>query len=281
MDLGSGGRSPDRTPHPAVLQAAGRHLKELDRAAPGLVEMLYLTGSVALGDYRHGVSDVDFLAVTSRPPDCSELASLAGIQEAMRVAPGGSSVAYYDGVYLDRPSLGSMPDEEQPVPHVVGGEFRADHPCGELNPVLWWTLVRCGVTVRGPAATGLGLRPDPARLRRYNLDNLRTYWQPLAGQIRTAVAERAPGAPARAEGVAWAALGAPRLHYTLATRRVTSKSAAAAYVAETFPAWADLAARARSWRAGEDLPFRSDDALAAADLVDAVAEDAWWRFGRA
>jgi hypothetical protein len=52
------------------------HLRRLDRGAPGLVELLYLTGSVALGDYWHGVSDVDLVVnqprrvcrqVTARP----------------------------------------------------------------------------------------------------------------------------------------------------------------------------------------------------------------------
>jgi hypothetical protein len=55
----------------------------------------------------------------------------------------------------------------------------------------------------------------------------------------------------------WAVLGPPRLHYTLATGAVTSKSRAAEYLAGEFPAWADLAGRARRWRAGQEVPFRT------------------------
>ncbi|WP_199812401.1 nucleotidyltransferase domain-containing protein [Streptomyces sp. NRRL S-337] len=37
----------------------------IDRAPPGLVEGLYLHGSLAWGDFRPGRSDIDFLAVVS------------------------------------------------------------------------------------------------------------------------------------------------------------------------------------------------------------------------
>src|SRR5262245_11019852 len=90
----------------------------------------------------------------------------------------------------------------------------------------WLTLARHPVVVRGkhpdPAI-------DPARLRRWNLDNLAAYWRPLAGQIRHAVAERPANAPANAVGVVWAVLGPARPHYTLATGDVTSKSGAGRY----------------------------------------------------
>jgi hypothetical protein len=46
------------------LDIAARHLALADRRVPRLVEGLYLQGSVALGDCRPGVSDIDFVAVT-------------------------------------------------------------------------------------------------------------------------------------------------------------------------------------------------------------------------
>ena len=37
-----------------VTELRGRHLAEVDRATPGLLAGLYLTGSVALGYFRRG-----------------------------------------------------------------------------------------------------------------------------------------------------------------------------------------------------------------------------------
>lgn len=69
----------------------------------------------------------------------------------------------------------------------------------------------------------------------------------------------------------WLTLGAARLHYTLATGAITSKSAVGEYVAATFPAWADLAHRCVRWRQRRGTErFTPADALAAAGLTDAV-----------
>ena len=50
-----------------VRKATERHLVALDNLAPGLVEGLYLTVSVTLGDYQQGRSDIDFMAFTGKP----------------------------------------------------------------------------------------------------------------------------------------------------------------------------------------------------------------------
>jgi hypothetical protein len=244
----------------------------MDRTAPGLIDAFYLVGPVALGDYQSGMSDIDFLAVTSRPLDDADLTAVAGVHQRMPATP------YYDGVYLDRARSAAAPDDSPAVPHVVGGEFRAKRACGELNPVLWLTLAQCGVVVRGRPIEELGVRVEPRRLRQWNLDNLRDYWQPLAGRIRW-VAESGGAQAVSSAGVVWAVLGPARLHYTLATGAVVSKTEAGRYAARQFPAWADLAARAVSCRGGQRVDFLIEDALAAAAMVDAVVDDAWRCWG--
>jgi hypothetical protein len=144
----------------SVRKLVVAHLERVDQATPGLIEMLYLTGSVALGDYRPGVSDVDFVAVTSRRLSASDLAAVAVAHEGMPAAP------HYDGIYLERSALPAAPDDCSVVPHVHDGVFRADQRCGELNPLLWLMLSRCGVAMRGPSAKDLDVRVDPQRLRR-------------------------------------------------------------------------------------------------------------------
>jgi hypothetical protein len=63
------------------------YLTLADRHASGLVEGLYLQGSVALGDYRAGVSDIDFVAVTSRagPAGLSAWATTWGVLGVARL----------------------------------------------------------------------------------------------------------------------------------------------------------------------------------------------------
>lgn len=248
-------------------------LREVDDVAPGVIEMFYLVGSVALDDYRPGISDIDFVAVTSRDLDDDDLVYLAEIHQAMPKFP------HFDGIYLDRDALAKRPDDGEVVPHSVNGQFHADQPCGELNPTSWLTLKQCGLTVRGPSPAELAVDVDPNRLRTWNLDNLRSYWQPLAGWIRSVMNERDDDHPAQPEGVMWAVLGPARLHYTLATGAVTTKTGAGAYAAEHFPQWSHLAELAAACRSGGPVEFATPDALAAADMIEAVVDDAWRRWG--
>jgi hypothetical protein len=210
---------------------------------------------------------------------------------------------HLDGVYLDRAAFAERPTDQRVVPYVVDGQLHADEPCDELNPVLWLTLRRYGIPVRDPAAThpgadgagANGAGPDGAgpdgagpdgdvdiaALRRYNLDNLRGYWQALAAHTRGRLADLDPDLPLPADLVVWPVLGPARLHYTLAHLDVISKARAGAYLAELFPQWASLADRAIRWRAGEPDSFTATDLYAAVQSVDAVADDAWTRWGDA
>jgi Nucleotidyltransferase domain len=249
------------------------YLRAIDQALPGYVRGLYLVGSAALGAWQPGVSDVDTVILTSRPATPDDLTRLAKVHAGLPRSP------HFDGVYLEPALAGSWPADGRIVPFVVEGEFRSGEPCGELTPVLWLTLQRYGVPVRGPAVAELNVRVEPGELRRYNLDNLRDYWQPrvavlpaeLAGVDRDTVLD--PGF------VTWFVLGPARLHHTLAHGDIISKAAAGGYLAELFPQYADLAQRAVRWRAGQAERFTVADLIIAGESVDAVAEDARRRFG--
>jgi hypothetical protein len=257
---------------PAVEHITSRYLRAVDEALPGFVQALYLTGSVALGAWQPPHSDIDAVVVTSRTAGVDDLAALRQLHADMPGKP------HFDCIYVDQAAFAAQPMDCPTVPFVVTGEFFADKPCGELHPVLWLTLQRYGRTVRGPAVADLNIDVAPTALRRFNLNNLRTYWQPLAGRVRGFAAGHADHAAVAAELVAWLVLGPARLHYTLTSGDIISKTGAGAYLAEILPAWASLAQRAARWRTGTPESFVATDLLAAADSVDAVVNDAWSRW---
>ena len=96
----------------------------------------------------------------------------------------------------------------------------------------------------------------------------------LAADRLAALAERPADQPAGATGVQWLVLGPPRLHATLVTGEVLSKTAAGAYAARLVPAHAGLIERCVAARAGADVAFTTPDGLAAAALARAVIADA-------
>lgn len=256
-------------------ESTARYLAAVDQVLPGFVDMLFLTGSVALGAFQPGVSDIDTVIVTSRSPGPADLAELAAVHATLPERP------HFDGIYLDRQQFTQQPVDRPVVPHVVNGQFRTDQPCGDLNPVLWLTLSRYGRSVRGPAVAELGLTVDVDELRQQTLDNLKRYWAREIRQALHGVPDdvAADATTVDAEAIVWRVLGPARLHYTLAHGDVITKAGAAAYLAEHFPAYASLADRAVRWRQGEPITFTVADARAVADSIDAVVADAWHRWG--
>ena len=66
-----------------VRDVAAAYLSTVDREAPALIEALYLVGSVTLDDFHPGASDIDFIAVTSRPLSEADLSALTRTHAAL------------------------------------------------------------------------------------------------------------------------------------------------------------------------------------------------------
>lgn len=250
---------------PLVADLTRRHLALSDDLVPGLIEGLYVIGSAALGDFRPGTSDVDVVAVTSREPDESDLAGLAEVHTRL------AGPAFYDGFYIARSALRDPPVDSQPVPFVVDGALHVDEPCGELTPVTWHALRCYGVAVRGPAVGELAIPPQSDDVMRdWLVGNLAGYWSGLADGVAASIKRYPADRVAENSAVEWTVLGPPRLHYTMLTGDITSKSGAHDHITSYFPDWSDLAHRALASRHGEQARFTMADLGAASELIRAV-----------
>jgi hypothetical protein len=245
--------------------AMDTYLELLDQALPDACAGVYLTGSTALGDWQPDRSDLDILVLTSRPLTDADLDALAAAHASITDRP------HRDAIYLPATEVGANLTGTG-VPYAMNGVFARD---GYLpDPVLWATLDRHGVTVRGMPAAELGAGPDPAWLREWNIGNLNSYWRNWSTTTRPIVLGRDPDAPSNTTNSAEALLGPGRLHHTIATGEIIGKTTSADYPARHFPAYADLLARARTWRLGDDtITFTATDGLRICDLIDAVIAD--------
>jgi hypothetical protein len=247
--------------------ALDEYLAALDDALPGIARGIYVTGSAVLGDWRPERSDLDILTVTERRLDDGELTALETLHAGIPGRP------YRDAIYIPAEAIGARPAPADRYPNAVDGVFhRARH---RPDPVLWATLDRHGLTVRGPEAHSLGADPGEAWLRDWNHGNLESYWRPWAANARGDIAGRDPGSLLPGGVVPWAALGPGRLHATITTGEIISKTAAADYTAKLLPEHGELLARAKAYRLGDNgETFTIADGYAACDLIDAVVHDA-------
>ncbi|MFN6119273.1 MAG: nucleotidyltransferase domain-containing protein [Actinomycetes bacterium] len=262
-DAGAGDADP--TASPDVASALGTYLEIVDSCAPGLVEGLYVVGSFALDDWQPGRSDNDIVAVTAEPATDEDAANLV---TAHALLAEHQPRPYVDGPYVAWGDL-ITPPMALHRPWSLEGRLLHDGDCFELNPVTWYVLATHGVTVRGPAVDRLGVYLDVDARVRFVVDNLASYWAPLADQVREAC-EANPDHHFTADALEWCALGALRLHHTAFQGGVVSKTGAGEYGLRIAPSrFAPVLREAMAIRAGTSTATSASahQMLLAAELI--------------
>ncbi|MBE7202091.1 DNA polymerase subunit beta [Methylobacterium radiotolerans] len=189
-----------REPHPVAAAATAGYLSAVDGMLPGFVAGFHVLGSAALDDFVPGRCDLDFVAVLSRRPDAGELDRLAELHGRMSSA-GGPAL---DGIYVAGPDR-IEPEAEGPSVREGRFEPRSRH---RRRPVDRLALAEHALTLRGQAPPWRDV-PELDGWALAAFDVLRE----SAGSME----------------VDEAVLGACRLHYLLAVRRIPSKSEAGLY----------------------------------------------------
>ena len=230
-----------------VLGALATWLDAHDVQVPGLIEGLYVVGSVAFDDWRPG-SDVDIVAFTADPVTDEAGDDLAAAHAA--VAAELDRAITVDGPILAWGDV-SIPPMPMLRPWTLDGEFHLDGDCFEINPVTWLTLSRHGIAVRGPVVRDLGVAVDADEVRAFVGSNTGTYWRTVGQQLETAAVDWSRET-FDAAAVEWCALGVARMLFTHETGDVTSKSHAGELAIVELPDHADVLRLALDIRAGAD-----------------------------
>jgi hypothetical protein len=262
----------------AVEQLVDSYLSGVDEVAPGLVEGLYMVGSLTMGDFHPGVSDIDLVALVPAQPSDEVRPALGEVHRGLI----GADRPEIETIYATGQELQSSPADVGPgVRWFDELRFTADG----RNPVAWATLARQGLTIRGPEPSRLGIHDDPTELHSWCADNLRTYWQHWLDRTRDPATLTA-GVALSDWGVAWAVLGVSRIRYTLATGGITSKSGAGHHALTAFPGWEDIVEEALRCRpapmvlAGpDDLPAAERRRARLADFLDHAITTSLAEFG--
>jgi hypothetical protein len=275
-------------PEPAA-GVVSRFLRRLDRQAGGLIEGFYIVGSIALGGFRAGRSDIDFVATLSGPLCPATLAELRSVHRRSyadgiaRAAVSRSWPLVCNGVFIASEDLAHPPATVKAAAKQLSEKFVTGDSF-DVNPVTWWTLAHSGIAVRGPSPEHFSIHLDDAELRRWTATNLTTYWRPWAVAVggagingwRQQVRLLRVGRLA-----AWGVLGTARMHATIATGEVITKEQAGDYALDTFdPEWRPIINDALTyWR---NLPqsssrppqtLRAETAAFVLHVIDLVRTD--------
>lgn len=191
---------------------------------------LYVHGSLALGAFQHGLSDIDFITITSRRCTASDLASLRIIHQTLT---NHYPTLPMEGSYLQWDEVGQFEDTIGTHPYIHDGILHAKG-YHDINAVTWWILQNHGITVSGPTADRFNIQVDWAELAGNMHHNLNSYWASFTSHpVRM-------GRLLADDGIQWAVLGILRQFYSFREGSITSKIGAGIYGLEHLPPWRQL-----------------------------------------
>lgn len=245
-------------------EAVRAWLATFDEIAPGSIEGLYVVGSAALSDWQPGSSDIDIVAVTAEPADEESAGTLL---TAHAVYAERHPAQFVDGPFVAWGDL-VVPPHAISRPWTLDGTFHHDAECFEINPVTWFTLVRYGIGIRGPAIAEMPIPTDLDERIRFVVDNAMSYWRRIHAELDGAIGELPPDGTLPSRVPVWCLLGACRMLYTATTGDVTSKSGAGRWAAgalgEQHRAICDAVV---AMRGGTEHPVGRDELVATAEAM--------------
>lgn len=232
------------TPLPDVNDViAGLHGGLVRILGPHLVA-LYVTGSLAYGDFAPGSSDIDLFAVLGRRVDQVERARIEALHLSIE-ARQPTWAGRIETTYVPRDMLADVEPPREPRPYFNYGRMWKPDPAYGYEWLLQLEVVRrFGIALIGPQPARLIPEISAPRLREASVRDLRKEWEPA---LRDDSYLDTPHL------LAYAVLTLCRVLYRQETGEFATKRAAATWTAERHPPWRHLVTGAMSWQHGWDF----------------------------
>jgi hypothetical protein len=247
-----------------VQEVLNEYIALAHAALPGLLTGVYIHGSLALNAFNPGLSDIDFISITSRRCTATDIDSLRALHDTLVQR---FPQAQLEGCYLLSQDVGRFEDTMPPHPYVHDGSFEASG-YHDINAVTWWILKHRGIAIYGPPPDQFDIHIDWENLLVKMHHNLNTYWASFTtNPQRMALL-------LKDYGVQWAVLGVLRQFYTFREHAITSKAGAGTYgLVHTPQQWHQLIQEAINIRAGgpsSSYHFRIERAIAARAFLQLI-----------
>ncbi|WHX42768.1 DUF4111 domain-containing protein [Mesobacillus sp. AQ2] len=202
---------------------------------PGMMEGLYIHGSIALNAYVEDSSDIDFITVTKRSLAEEDSKALTFIHTTIADKYKKPEM---DGVYALREDLGVFHKNrgnDVCCPYYNNGELHFGD-FFNFNPITWWVLKRKGITILGEKLENFQFDLHPEELSSYVLGNMNTYWtnRILMAEASMEQLVNLPREKIDLE-IEWTVLGLLRQFYTIKEYDIVSKLDAGEYGLTQLP----------------------------------------------
>ncbi|WP_417897834.1 aminoglycoside adenylyltransferase domain-containing protein [Bacillus haimaensis] len=242
-------------------------IEEIETALPKFLQGFYIYGSISLGAYQNGFSDIDFIALINQHPTDNELQRVKDIHKQMHNKFSGSIL---DGYYLVKEEMEAENQRIIPSYYFSEGKFKGERSFHK-DSIDAFQLKKYGMIIMGQR---VDYSVDFDIVLKSQKDNIHTYWQNWLDGCKRFPSINYFGSFVSIRSIEWGVLGVTRLFYTIREKDMTSKVGAGEYALGTVPEkWHKIIQEAIRWRKGEKKSLyrsarkRRADALAYMEYV--------------
>jgi predicted nucleotidyltransferase len=228
------------TPYPFVNTVLQLLLKNAQSVLDTFFIGLYLHGSLAIGDFDPGHSDIDFVVVTTRELPLKLIADLEAMHARIKDS-GLEWVNKLEGSYISKKALLLYNPVNAPRPRINEKKFIVDRE--KIDSVINRYILReSGVAVAGPPIKPLIAPVSPDELREAVVQVIREAWTPRLNDREWLVP---PG------DQPYLIVTCCRALYTMKFGTVTSKPVSARWALTALDKqWTSLIESAMAWHYG-------------------------------
>jgi hypothetical protein len=250
------------TPHPAINTVLTEWAEGLKHLLGKNLVGLYLSGSLAYGDFVPERSDIDLQAVVGNPLTENELKSVEKLHgEIERRCPQWADRIECSYVPLELMRALAPPAKSRPWWGF--GTLYAEAPAGNEWIINHYLLSLHGVALEGPAFNELIPPIDIVDVRQASARDLFQEWVP---KIDNAVWL------SNSHNQSYFVLHLCRILHTVIQGEPGSKKAAGRWVKAAYPHWRDLIEEAERWAYGDEMKRQADAAAFLQFVVGQVEE---------
>lgn len=249
------------------------HLDLLESKLPNLLEAYYIYGSISLGAFNYGMSDIDFIVVMKRKITEIDINILKEIHREIKKKFSKTDLM---GLYVMKNDLRAQHENQKTCPCFIDGIYKGLEKF-DKDSIDAYQLKRYGITIKGESIDNFDYIVNWSTLI-YNMrDNLNTYWSNWKNDCKKFPSVKYVGLFVNLGMIEWGVLGVSRIYYTFKEGDITSKVGAGEYALRTAPQrWHKIIDEAMRLRKGNKKSYyksifqRRKDAL---DYIEFIIQE--------
>lgn len=232
---------------------------------PTLLESYHIYGSISLGAFKYGSSDIDFIAILTRRIAEDELNLLKEIHANIKEMFPEIDLM---GFYITQTDLLPISNNEKSCACFIDGVFHGFMEF-DKNSIDAYQLQRYGITVKGEKIDNYNFTIDWYILLKNMIDNLNSYWFNRLTSYKKFPSHSYLASLLSLKEIEWGVLGVSRIYYTINERDIKSKVGAGEYALETLPEkWHKIINESMRLRKGNKKSYYKSMIMRRKDAID-------------